>query len=86
MVLKTFPGTGYLHSKDELVCSLTTAFVGEFGHIYIYVYIYIYIYIIYIYIICIYIYIYIYITSDAFVHGALSIDDKTSMKETEKVK
>ena len=32
------------------------------------------------------IYIYIYITSDAFVHGALSIDDKTSMKETEKVK
>ena len=45
---------------------------------------YIYIYISYIYIS--YVYIYIYITSDAFVHGALSIDDKTSMKETEKVK
>ena len=84
MVLKTFPGTGYLRSKDELVCSLTTAFVGEFGHIYIYVYIYIYIYIYHIYIY--HMYIYIYITSDAFVHGALSIDDKTSMKETEKVK
>ena len=83
MVLKTFPGTGYLRSKDGLVCSLTTAFVGEFGHIYIYIYIYIS----YIYIICIYIHIYISQVMTLYMgHGALSIDDKNSMKETEKVK
>ena len=81
MVLKTFPGTGYLRSKDGLVCSLTTAFVGEFGHIYIYIYIS------YIYIICIYIHIYISQVMTLYMgHGALSIDDKNSMKETEKVK
>ena len=35
-VLKTFPGAGYLHSKDGIV--LTMAFHDEFVYMYVYVY------------------------------------------------